>query len=87
VGVGHHRSGSARTRVGQAQECHVSGVQQAGAFGGVLALVGVDAQHGDVGPGGQVFVNPQAGGAFLAIDKNGACHAVPLLVRCVSREG
>ena len=37
---------------------------------GVLALVGVDAQHLDVAARGQVLVDAQAGGAFLAVDEH-----------------
>ena len=70
VGVGHQRRGFARGDVGQAQEGDVGGVQQAGAFGGVLAAVGRDAQHFDVAPLRQVLIDPQAGRAFLAIDKD-----------------
>ena len=49
--------------------------QQAGALGGILALVGVDAQHLDVRAGGQVFMDTKPGGAFLAIDENGVAWA------------
>ena len=63
-------------RVGQAQEGHVGGIQQAGALGGVLALVGVDAQHLDVGALREILVDAQAGRAFLAVDEDAvsSCH-------------
>ena len=71
VGVGHEGHRLAGRRVGQAQEGHVGGVQQACALGRVLALVGVDLQHLDVTARGQVLVDAQAGRAFLAVDEDG----------------
>jgi hypothetical protein len=56
--------------IGQAQEGHVGGVEQACALGAVLALVGVDLQHLDVAARGQVLVDAQSGGAFLAVDEH-----------------
>ena len=68
--------------VGQAQEGHVGGIQQPRTLGGVLALFRRDAQHFHVAPRGQIFVDAQAGGAFLAIDKDGVRHGAPRL-RCM----
>ena len=79
--VGDQRRGLARGGVGQAQEGHVGGIQQPRALGGVLAPIGLDAQHFHVAPRGQVLVDAQAGGAFLAIDKDGVRHGAPRL-RC-----
>ena len=66
--VGDERGRFARRRVGQAQEGDIGGVEQARAFGRVLALVGVDAQHLDVALR-EILVDAQAGRAFLAVDK------------------
>ena len=71
VRVGHQRRRFTRGGVGQAQERDIGGVQQARALCGVFAAFGVDAQHFHVAALRQVFMDAQAGGAFLAIDKNG----------------
>ena len=56
--------------IGQAQKSHVGGVEQACAFGRVLAALGVDVQHLDVGALRQHLVDAQARGAFLTVDEN-----------------
>jgi hypothetical protein len=60
--------------VRQAQESHVGGIDQALALGQILALVGVDLEHFDIAALGEVFVDLQAGGAFLAVDKDFVGH-------------
>ena len=81
--VRDQRRGLARGGIGQAQEGDVGGVQQARALGGVLALVGVDAQHLDVLALRRVLVDAQPGRAFLAIDEHHMLHRarVPLAHR------
>jgi hypothetical protein len=68
VGVRDQRRRLARGGVGQAQECDIGGVEQAGAFCRVLAQLGRNAQHLDVGTLGEILVDAQAGRAFLAVD-------------------
>ena len=62
--------------VRQAQESHVGSIDQALALGQILALVGVDLEHFDIAALGEVFVDLQAGGAFLAVDKDFVGHGV-----------
>ncbi len=70
-GVRDQRGGLFGGGIRQAQEGDVGGVEQAGAFGAVFALVGVDAQHLHVTAGGEVFMDAQAGGAFLTVNEHG----------------
>ena len=72
--VRHQRDRLARRRVGQAQERDVGRVQQTCALGRVLAQLGRDAQHLDVVALREVFVDAQAGRAFLAVDENAVLH-------------
>ena len=74
VRIVDHRDGFFGGDVGEAEKGDVGGVEEALALGGVFALVGVDLENVDVGAGGEVFVDPQAGGAFLAVDVNLRFH-------------
>ena len=60
--------------VRQAQESHIGFVDQALALGQILAFVCVDLEDRDVAALGEVFVDLQAGGAFLTVDKNFVRH-------------
>ena len=75
LGLRDQRDRLARGRVGQAQERDVGRVQQARALGRVLARSGGDAQHLDVAAPREILVDAQAGGAFLAVDKDSGRHA------------
>ena len=63
--------------VGQTQERHIGRVDQPLAFAEILALVGIDLQHLDIGTLGQILVDLQTGRTFLTIDKNFECHGKP----------
>jgi hypothetical protein len=79
--IADHGRSFARGGIRQAQERDVGEVQQPGALGRILALVGIDAQQLDVAAPAQVLVDAQARRALLAIDKDGESHRTPAAVR------
>ena len=70
---GHDLSGS---RIGQAEEGEVCGVDDAGPLVHVLAALGGDAQKLDLRPGRQTVRDAQTGGAGGTVDKNFHAHAL-----------
>ena len=60
--------------VRQTEESDIGFVDQALALGQILAFVCVDLEDRDVAALGEVFVDLQAGCAFLAVDKNFVGH-------------
>ena len=69
---GHDLFGS---RIGQAEESEVGGVDDLCPLVHVLAALGGDAQQLNVGPLGQTVGDAQAGGAGRAVDENLHAHA------------
>jgi hypothetical protein len=65
--VGDQGRRFAGRRVRQAQKHDVGCVHESCALGGILAALGIDAQHLDVCSGRQHLVNAQTRRAFLAI--------------------
>ena len=69
VRVRDQRSGFLRGRIRQTQERDIGRIEQAGALVQILAQVGIDAQHLDIGTRGEYFIDAQAGRAVLSVDE------------------